>query len=577
MQQDQEPEQRNEAKQAVEPAPTAPASRPAAASAQADGSMPEPAAPQPAPAAPPPFVPKPPLLAACYIGAAVTLSLAQSLGMNLIASNIQQIQGSIGATVTETTWLLAAYMAPNVSLSLALIKIRTQYGLRNFAELSLLGFVVACLLNLFISDLQSALVVRFMSGIVAAPISSLAFLYMLESFPPEKKLNVGLPMALTTILLGPPLARLISPALFDIGGLHAVTMFELGMAMIAFALVYMLPLSPQPRAKVIEKLDIVSYLLIATGFGSVAIVLVLGRLYWWLEAPWIGMLLVLAIACVTAASVIELNRKNPLLDIRWLASPPILHFAGVLLIFRLVLSEQTLGSSSLFQALGLTNDQTRSVYWAILAASIAGGVTCAMAMRHGKEDRIHAVALVLIAVGAFMDSRATSLTRPEHVYLSQAIIAFAGALILPPAMKSGLMSALKKGPNYILSFIIVFLTTQSLGGLLGSAVFTTFVTIREQFHHNVLVEHIALTDPLVAQRVAQLGGAYSRVITDKGLLNAEGLQLLSQQATREANVLAYNDAFLLIAWIALAALVLLLAHTAIVALRDRKPTLPATA
>ncbi|PWK68226.1 MFS transporter [Aminobacter sp. AP02] len=532
-----------------------------------------------APAAPPAFVPKPPLMAAAYVGASVMLGLAQGLGMNLVAANIPQIQGTIGATVNETTWLVAAYMAPNVSLSLALIKIRTQYGLRNFAELSILGFVIACVLNLFIRDLPSALIVRFMSGIAAAPMSSLAFLYMLESFPPEKKLNIGLPMALTSITLSAPLARLISPALFDLGGFHAVTMFELGMAMVAFALVYALPLAPQPRAKVIEKLDVVSYLLIAVGFGSTAIVLVLGRLYWWLEAPWIGMLLALAVVCITVAAVIELNRKNPLLDIRWLASPPILHFTGVLLMFRLVLSEQALGASSLFQALGLTNDQTRSVYGVILVASVAGGMTCAALMKHGKEERIHIAALIMIAVGAYLDSRATNLTRPEQVYYSQFLIAFAGALILPPAMKSGLMSALKKGPNYILSFIIVFLATQSLGGLLGSAVFTSFVTIREQFHHNVLIEHIALTDPLVAQRVAQLGGAYSKVITDKVLVNAEGLVLLSQQATREAYVLAYNDAFMLITAIALILLFLLIAHIAIVAIRNKMaaPPLPATA
>ncbi|MBB6353675.1 MFS family permease [Aminobacter aganoensis] len=536
---------------------------------------PQPAAPAPAP---PAFVPKPMPMAAAYVCASVVLALTQGLGMNLVAANVPQIQGSIGATATETTWLVAAYMAPNVSLALALIKIRTQYGLRNFAELSILGFVVACVLNLFISDLQSALAVRFMSGIAAAPMSTLAFLYMLESFSPEKKLNVGLPLALTSIALGSPVARLISPALFDIGGFHAVTMFELGMAMVAFALVYALPLAPQPRARVIGKLDVISYLLIATGFGATAIVLVLGRLYWWLEAPWIGVLLALAVACITIAAVIELNRENPLLDIRWLASPPILHFTGVLLMFRLVLSEQTLGASSLFQALGLSNEQTRSVYGVILVASIAGGLTCAALMKHGKEERIHIAALILIAIGAYMDSRATNLTRPEQVFYSQALIAFAGALILPPAMKSGLMSALKKGPNYILSFIIVFLTTQSLGGLLGSAVFTTFVTSREQFHHNMLVEDIALTDPLVAQRVAQLGGAYSRVITDKALLNAEGLQLLSQQATREAYVLAYNDAFLLITAIALVSLVLLLAHIAIVALRNRTaaPQVPAT-
>ncbi|MDQ6436655.1 MFS transporter [Mesorhizobium sp. LHD-90] len=517
-----------------------------------------------------------PARAGAYMCAALLLALTQGLGMNLVTANIPQIQGSIGATSNEATWMVAAYMAPNVSLSLALIKIRTQFGLRNFAEISILGFVVACVLNLFIRDIPSAIAVRFMSGIAAAPMSSLGFLYMLEAFPPHLKMRVGLPLALTNISIGAPVARLISPTLFDIGGWHNITVVELGMAMIAFCLVYLLPLTPPPRAKVIERLDIVSYLLIAIGFGATAVVLVLGRLYWWFEAPWIGALLALAIVSITCAAIIELNRANPLIDVRWLASPAVLHFTGALLVFRIVLSEQTAGAAGFFQVLGLLNDQTITLYWVILTATIAGGLACACVMKPGREPAIHVVALILLAIGALMDSRATNLTRPEQMYFSQALIAFAGALFLPPALSSGLSSALKKGPNYILSFIIVFLTTQSIGGLLGSAVFGTFITIREKFHSSHLVEHLVLTDPLVAQRITQLGGGYARTITDKALLNAEGMVLLSQQATREANVLAYNDAFLLIAVLAIIALAALLIHVAYDAARGRFAPIPAT-
>jgi hypothetical protein len=85
----------------------------------------------------------------------------------------------------------------------------------------------------------------------------------------------------------------------------------------------------------------------------------------------------------------------------------------------------------------------------------------------------------------------------------------------------------------------------------------------------MLVEHLALTDPTVVQRIEQLGGAYARILTDKSLLNAQGIALLGQQATREANVLAYNDAFLLIAVIAVIALFILLFHSAFVAIRDQ--------
>jgi MFS family permease len=515
----------------------------------------------------PPFVAKPPLVAAAYILAATVLSLTQGLGMNLVSANLQQIQGSLGATTNEATWLMAAYMAPNVSLSLLLFKIRAQYGLRHFAELSIIGFVLVSLMHVFVNDLHSVLVVRFFSGIAASPMSSLGFLYMLEPFPPAKKMNVGLCLAMTNIALAMPIARLISPTLLDIGQWHGLYLVEIAVALISFAAVYLLPLTPPPRAKVISWIDVVSYSLIAIGFGALAVVLTLGRLYWWLEAPWIGGLLVVAIACITVMTVIELNRENPQIDIRWLASREMVHFTGALLLFRIVLSEQSSGAFAFFQMLGLQNEQMTTLVWIILSATIAGGITCAVVMKPGREHAIHAASLILLTVGAYLDSRATNLTRPVQMYASQAMIALASALFLPPALAAGMTTALKKGPNYILSFFVIFLVTQNLGGLLGSAMFGTFVTWREKFHSHALAQHLTMFDPLVTQRTSQLGAAYGRSLIDPTLRNAEGLALLGQQATKEANVLAYNDTFLLIAILAAAGLCILLLHLAVIAIR----------
>ncbi len=527
-------------------------------------------------APPPPAAPVPmhPLRSAAYIGASTLLSMTQGLGMNLIATNIPQIQGYLGATNTETTWLIAAYMAPNVSLSIALIKIRNQYGLRNFAQLSLAIFVLVSLLHLVVTDLQSAIIIRFVSGIAAAPLSSLAFLYMLEAFTPARKMTIAICLVLTNISLASPLARLLSPALLDIGQWGGLYTFEISLALIAFGIIYLLPLTPIPRAKVIEKLDVVSYLLIAIGFGCTAVTLVTGRLYWWFEAPWLGVLLAIAIITITAAVIIELNREKPLLDIRWIASKEIVHFAGTILLFRLVVSEQSSVANNFFQNLGLLNDQISMIYIVSMVAMIVAGLSCAAVMTPERVPVIHAFALILLIVGSYMDSQSTNLTRPAQMYASQACIAAATALFLPPAMSVGLSSALKRGPNYILSFIIVFLATQSLGGLFGQAVFGTFITIREKFHSNILAESIVLSDPLVVQRIGQLTGAYSRAITDSSLLNAEGIALLTQQTTREANILAYNDAFLLIAIVSLLALITLLTHVSARALlRRRAPSL----
>jgi MFS family permease len=544
---------------------------PAADGRGGEGEPPRSGAQEPAeekPAAPPPPPPMAPPRAAAYMIASTLLAMTQGFGLNLVAANIPQLQGPFGATAAEAAWLMAAYMAPNASLSLALIKIRNQFGLRPFAELGIAAFLLVSVAHIFITDLQSALVLRFFAGIAAAPLSSLGFLYMLEAFSPARKLTIGISLALTNIGLAAPLTRFISPALIDLGGVRALLHFELALAMLSFAAIYLLPLAPPPRAKVIEKLDIVSYLFIAVGFGSGAVVLVLGRQYWWLEAPWIGTLLVVMVGALTIAAVIELNRERPLIDLRWLFSREMLHFAAVLVLFRLMLAEQTAVAGNFFQITGLQNDQLAGLYGMVALATAAGGLLCAAILKPGREPGIHMVALLLIGVGAFLDSRATNLTRPEQMYVSQAMIAAGGSLFLPPAIASGFTLALRKGPQYILSFIVVFLVTQSLGGLAGSALFGSFITLREKFHSNILAEAMTLADPLVAGRVAQLSAAYGRTIIDPAVLKAEGVALLGQQVTREANVLAHNDAFLVIALLAVGAAAALAIHMLYIRIRE---------
>ncbi|OCP00702.1 MFS transporter [Ensifer sp. LC13] len=497
---------------------------------------------------------------AVYVFGSIFLFLTQGLGMNLALANLTQVQGSLSATSVEAAWLSAAYMAPNVSLSIALVKIRAQYGLRRFAEIGIVGFVFVSLMNVFVSDLHSAIVVRFISGIAAAPMSTLGFLYMLEAFPPARKLTVGLALALTCTTISAPITRLISPTLIEYGQWHALYTLEMALALIALPIIYLLPLTPVPHAKVIQRLDILSYLLVATSFGCLAIVLSMGRLYWWFEAPWLGVLLAAAIASSTAAVLIELNRAVPLIDVRWLASKEIVHFAAVLLIFRLVASEQSAIATNFYQQLGLQFEQVATLYWIILGAAISGGLLCAVLMSPQHSERVHVLALGLLATGAYLDSQATGLTRPEQMYLSQAMISAGTALFLPPAMARGFKAALSKGPSYILSFFVVFMFTQNIGSLAGTAAFGTFVAVREKFHSNILAEQLVLSNPLVAQRINQLAAAYSKVVGDRALLNGEGTVLLSQQVTREAYILAYNDAFLLAAVIAACALAGLLLH-----------------
>ncbi|WP_010141689.1 MFS transporter [Oceanicola sp. S124] len=504
----------------------------------------------------------PPLRIATFLFAGALIATSQSLGQGFLLANSQNIAGEIGATQTQAIWLTVAYMAPRASLPILLMKIRTQYGLRRFAEVGILAYVVATLLGFFISDLHSAIAVELVSGIAAAPLASLAFLYMLETLPMKHKLSVGLCGALTLIMLGSTLARVISPPLWDLGGWQALKLFDLGLILLALPFILYLPLTHQPRQKVISGADLVSYALIAAGFAGITAVFTWGAVVWWTDTPWIGTVLAGSLGLLTLAGVIELQREAPLLDIRWLASPQILHLTAVLLLFRIVLSEQSAGAPGLFQALGMGAWQMQGLFAVITLASIAGGVFCAMTISPKSVPLIHALALALVLAGALMDSRSTVLTRPEQLYLSQGMIAFAGAIFLPSAMGVGLMLALQKGPQYLLSFVIVFLSTQSLGGVIGSGLFRSFIRLRSAHHAAVLKEQLLAGDPGVTGLIASLAQRLSAMTTDATAMKAGAVQMIGTELSSQATVLAYNDAFLLLAAIAGAALTLLLLHLA---------------
>ena len=224
------------------------------------------------PAAPPAPAPGKPLLQALpYIAASIIFALTQGLGQGFVSVNIPQIAGDLGITTTDASWLMAAYMIPRATLPVLLIKIRTQFGLRRFAEVGIVAYLLVSVSALWIFDLRSAIVVQALSGIASAPLSTLAFLYMLEPLSQQWKMRLGLPMALAFISVGPLLARVISPDLIGDGGLTWVHLVALGLAMVALALVFRLPLTPVPHMKVIQGVDFVSFGLLTIGFGGLII------------------------------------------------------------------------------------------------------------------------------------------------------------------------------------------------------------------------------------------------------------------------------------------------------------------
>ncbi|KPY65635.1 MFS transporter [Pseudomonas amygdali] len=478
----------------------------------------------------------------------VVVALTGGLGNALVVANLPYLQGALGATSQDIAWLPAAYIMTNVSMNLLLVKFRQQFGLRAFTELFLVLYALVTLAHLFVNDIDSAIAVRAAHGMVGAALSTLGLYYMIQAFPQKWRLK-ALVLGLGTAQLATPLARLVSEDLLQIAQWRGLYLFELGMALLSLGCVLLLKLPPGDRFKAFEKLDFLTFGLLAGGFALLCAVLSLGRIEWWLEAQWIGLASAASIVLICAGLAIEHNRSNPLLITRWLGSGAILRLGLAVILFRVVLSEQSVGAVGFLQALNMGSQQLHTLYMVMLLGSVAGLAVSALTINPAHLIKPLLISLAMMAVGAWMDSHSTNLTRQSNMYLSQFLLAFGGTFFLGPTLVLGISGVLAN-PRNMVSFSVLFGITQNIGGLIGSAALGTFQIVREKFHSSHIVDHLTLIDPLVQARLQSYSASYSSVIADPSLRNTQGMRAMATAATREANVLAYNDVFMLIALIA---------------------------
>jgi len=484
-----------------------------------------------------------------YGAISVLVGLTGGLGNALVSVNTTILQGALGLDPAEIAWLPIAYVMTNTSINLLLIKFRQQYGLRPFALIFGGLYALLTLAHLFVHDFWSAIAVRAASGMAGAALSSLGLYYMMQAMPAKWRLKgivlgIGVPQCAT------PLARMFSPELLAMSQWRTLYLFELGLALLSLAAISLLRLPPAERSPAFEKLDFVSFALLGGSMALIAAVLGQGRILWWFEASWIGWALVAAIPMFAAAIAIEHRRAHPLLNTRWLGSADIVRFAIVTTMARIVLSEQSYAAVGLLTTLGQNNDQLGTLQLIIFVASVAGVLASAITLNVEKLTHPVMLSIGLVAVAAFVDSFSTSLTRAPQLYLTQAVIAFAATFFLGPSLLFGMTRALAQGTGHVISFIALFGIVNAVGGLGGTALLGTYQTYAEKAHSAAIVQSISPTDPQVAARISAGASAVGRVVGDPALRQAEGAVLLAQSATREANVLAYDDTFRLIAVLA---------------------------
>jgi MFS family permease len=498
----------------------------------------------------------------------VVLGLTQSLTVWGINNNLPAVQGALGATALEASWLSTAYFATALSAIVPLTKVRLQFGLVRFATWGLAVFVAVALWYLLSPSLATAIAARAALGFAATPLTALAILYMIEAVPPALA-PVGAVLGFGTFQLGSPLARIIAQPLFDATPGTGVPMFHLALALVALAAIHAVPQRPVPLQKVFTKGDLPAFVLYAIGLACLCVFVTQGRPRWWTDTPWLGPCLCAGIVSFGAYLVLDLWCDQPMIDWRWVASRTMRWFLPSVIAFRIALSEQPAGAIGLMTVLGVTNDQMHTLFAWVTVATIAGFAIVVVGIALRSLHPVLLAALALIVIASLMDADATSLTRPQDILASQILIGVATAMFLGASFVLGLLPVVLDGQRNIVSFVALLVGGQYMGSLIGAAWLGTYVNEQQQVHVARLVQTVTLTDPQVAIRAAQGAAAQAGVIVDPTVRRALGTATLSQQVAREAWVLAYEDLFRRVAAVAALTFVCLATYWSAQWWRDR--------
>ncbi|WP_430395267.1 MFS transporter [Erwinia rhapontici] len=473
------------------------------------------------------------------------ICITGALSNALVTANLTNLQGVFGAYNNEIAWLPAVYVMGNISINLLLVKFRQQFGLRVFTEAFLVLYVLVAFFHLLVNDLSSAIIVRAAHGMVGAALSSLGIYYQVQAWPAKHRLK-ALAIGLGASQLAIPLARLFSTELLQLDEWRGLYLFELGLALMALGAVLILKLPPGERTKVFEKKDFLTFFLLAPGMALFCGVLSLGRIEWWTSTPWLGVCLALGLVLVTAAVLVEHNRSNPLINTRWLGSGAIFRLGIVMILLRIMLAEQNTGAIGYLQQIGMLNDQMQGLALAILAGVAAGIICSALTINPKHLSWPIVLSLIIVMVASLMDAQSSPLTRASNMYFSQFLLGFSTSFFIAPAMLLGVGSVVTQ-PKNLVSFVVLFGMSQNLGGLMGSALLGTFQTWREKYHSSLLGDQLSLLDPNVTDRLAQYNNLFASLVGDSTLQSAQGTAQLQTVATLQANVLAYNDVYMLTA------------------------------
>jgi DHA2 family multidrug resistance protein len=491
-----------------------------------------------------------------YLGAGIV-----TLNGRLISVGLPDLRGALGLGIDDASWIPTSYNMALMFMGPFSVYLGGLLGPRRVLLSSGAIFILCSLLLPLSPNLQTMLCLQVISGLASGTFYPLTLSYALRALP-MRYVIYAIGIYSMDIVGATSIGTSLEAWYIEHLSWHWIFWQSVFLTPLMMLCIYLAIPNPPPRPGPKPVLSWRGFL-----YGSLALSLIYGALDQgerldWLNSGVIVALLVTAAFLLLVAVIRRWFSPNPMVNPIFLVNRNTALICACLFSFRFVM----LAIALLLPAvLAVTQNyrplQTGLVLLWLIPSLIFSGVIAARLMRRFDNRLIFASGFTVVAIACLINTQLTSAWAGDNFLLSQIVIGFGLAVSFTALVGSFVQNAFDTGalssPVNLLTYASFIHCIRLFGGEAGTALMQRLISVREQFHSNMLGLHLDAGNWLTTERVQLLVQMLFPDSVGAEDAQARAALLLGGQVKLQAYILAYGDAYLAIAFVAAIAVILI--------------------
>ncbi len=470
-----------------------------------------------------------------FVAIAVILpTLMEIVDTTIVNVSLPHIQGDLSISLDESTWILTSYMVSNAIVIPITGWLSTVFGRKRYLISSILFFTLASFACGYAPSFIFLVVLRFLQGIAGGGLQPVSQAILLETFPKEQR---GMAMAIfgMGVVMGPILGPVLGGWITDNWGWRWIFYINVPIGLLSMLLINLFVFDPDYiRNAKRTSVDYLGLAFLAIAVASLQILLDNAQRKDWFESRFITTLAVISSIGFILFVARELKVKNPIVNLKVFKDKSftfgnIIMFSGFFGFFGTIV----LLPLYLQKLMGYTAYLAGLVLGPGALTTLVGMPVTGKLLEKGFDPRkILFLSLALNAYAVDIMAHFNLSADFWSIIEPRALQGFAISMFFVPlaaATFANISNEDMGNASGIFNFV------RNIGGSFGTAIVTTILTRRAQFHQSRLVENLIPTNESYREALNLLAHKFSGVMQQLGVIYKELL--------RQAYMLAFNDAF----------------------------------